>query len=106
MKRHSLLITLLFVFVFSQSYGQNFKARFYDLISKKDTSAQSKLLADWEKTNPDDPELYTAYFNFYVIKSTTEVLDIETTQRGEKSLVLTDPKTHKIAGYINDGGYL
>ena len=68
---------------------------------KKDTIGQEKLLAQWESKKPNDPELYVAYYNFYVQKSMKEIVGLEQKPKGGNSLELKD-STGKIAGYMND----
>ncbi len=87
--------------MFLQAFPQDYKAQFKSL--QNDTSAQSRVLNEWIKAKPDDPELYVAYYNFYVKKSMKEVISLERTQQGNKSLQITDPKTGKIVAYMNDG---
>lgn len=96
----SFIIFCCFSFSF-RGYSQDYSAQFQSL--QNDTAAQSKLLIDWNKTKPDDPELYVAYYNFYVKKSMRELVRLEQTQTGNKSLQITDPKTGKVVGYMNDG---
>ncbi|MCX6146076.1 MAG: tetratricopeptide repeat protein [Candidatus Kapabacteria bacterium] len=87
--------------LFLSAAGQNFKEQFNDLYNKKDTVGEKKLLAQWETKKQNDPELYVAYFNYYVQKSMTEMIGLEHEQKGEHSLQLTD-STGKVAGYMND----
>ena len=46
------------------------------LSENKDTLGQRILLENWEKRSLNDPELYVAYFNYFVEKSRSEVLVI------------------------------
>jgi hypothetical protein len=63
-------LTLIFglTLIFNQATGQTFKKQFNELVSKKDTVEQKKLLEKWEKTDNNDLELFVAYFNYYVNK--------------------------------------
>jgi tetratricopeptide (TPR) repeat protein len=58
---------------------------------------------EWEKAQPQDPDLYVAKFN--LILSEAEVLNVSTkaAQGGEFSI--KDPKTGKEVGSIGGGGY-
>jgi tetratricopeptide (TPR) repeat protein len=91
----------------SQTYGQDFKQQFSDLFSKKDTVGQIKLLQQWEKSKTDDPELYVAYFNYYVMKSMTEQITIGNNPKGENVLQIMDRDSTKKepVGYIYGDTY-
>ncbi|HTE00620.1 MAG TPA: hypothetical protein VK668_15110 [Mucilaginibacter sp.] len=101
MKLKILFLTLILFPCCIQAFSQSFREQFKS--SQNDTAAQSKVLINWNKANPDDPELYVAYYNFYVKKSMREMINLERTQKGEKSFEIKDPKTGKVVGYMNDG---
>jgi len=86
----------------SQTYGQDFKQQFNDLVSKEDIVGQLKLLQKWEKSKNDDPELYVAYFNHYVMKSMTQQITIGNNPKGENILQImnTDSTKKEPVGYI------
>ena len=96
-----IFIIFLSACLYLQAFSQDYKDRFKSI--QNDTAAQSKLLTEWNNTQPDDPELYVAYFNFHVKKSMRELVNLERTQHGDKSLQITDPKTGKVVAYMNDG---
>lgn len=64
------------ILLFNQAAGQTFKQQFYDLVSINDTTGQQQLLEKWQKTDSNDPELFVAYFNHYVIKSKNEIVTL------------------------------
>lgn len=70
----------------SISYGQNFMKQFEELFSKKDTVGQIQLLNNWEKTNSNDPELYVAYYNYYVTRASEEVITLGNDPKGKEAL--------------------
>ena len=43
-------------------------------LEARDTSAARNVILDWEKAFPQDPELYSAYANLYLVKSIKEVV--------------------------------
>ena len=79
----------------SQTYAQDFKQQFSGLVSKKDTVGQLKLLQKWEESKSDDPELYVAYFNHYVMKSMTEQITLGNNPRGKEAFQLMNTDTTK-----------
>ena len=74
MKIH-LLSAVLFLTI-QCVFGQNDLQQFKLLSENKDTLGQRILLENWEKRSLNDPELYVAYFNYFVEKSRSEVLVI------------------------------
>jgi len=61
----------------------------------------------WEKSKTDDPELYVAYFNYYVMKSMTEQITIGNNPKGENVLQIMDRDSTKKepVGYIYGDTY-
>jgi tetratricopeptide (TPR) repeat protein len=90
-------LTLIFglILIFNQATGQTFKKQFNELVSKKDTVEQKKLLEKWEKTDSNDPELFVAYFNYYVNKSRSEIITLGQNPKGENVLQIMDQDTTK-----------
>ncbi len=81
--------------LFNSAIGQTNKQLFNDLVSKKDTVGQLQLLEKWEKTDKDDPELFVAYFNYFVRKSKKEILTLGQNPKGEDVLQIMDQDTTK-----------
>ena len=75
--------------------GQTFNQQFRDLLSKKDTVGQRILLEKWEATNQNDPELYVAYFNYYVQKSRKEIVRLDNNPNGSSALQIMNNDTSK-----------
>lgn len=92
-----LITFLLFglILLSNQVNGQTFKVQFNDLISKKDTVGQQQLLEKWEKADNNDPELFVACFNFYVIKSKKEIVTLGQNPKGKDVLQIMDQDTTK-----------
>ena len=99
-------ITLLFFTMISTLvFGQTNYEKFKTLFKKNDTAKIKSLFADWEKTNPHDPELYTSAINFYFSNSKQEIISLDREQKSKESFQFTD-STGKVAGYINSNlGY-
>ncbi len=107
MKRQVTALIWGLTILLSQTYGQDFKQQFIDLVSKKDTVGQLELLQKWEKTKNNDPELYVAYFNHYVMKSMTEQITLGQSPKGEKvfQIMNTDTTKKEPVGYIYGDTY-
>jgi len=50
-------------------FGQDFQKEFNKYFEAKDTLKQREILAEWEKSNPKDPELFANYFNYFFMGS-------------------------------------
>lgn len=107
MKRQVTALIWGLTLMLSQTHGQDFNQQYNDLVSKKDTVGQLKLLQKWEKTKNDDPELYVAYFNHFVMKSMTEQITLGNNPKGESVLQIMDTDTTKKepVGYIYGDTY-
>ena len=86
---------------FSQTlYSQDFKSQFRTLFDKNDLAGQERLLQNWEKAKPNDPELYVAYFNFYLNKSRKEKLSLTSTPQSKDSLRMTKEDDKNVVAYL------
>jgi tetratricopeptide (TPR) repeat protein len=94
-------ITLLFLTMFSTLvFGQTNYEKFKKLFKNNDTTKIKSLFVEWEKTNPNDPELYTSAINYYFSNSKKEIVSLDRQQKSKESFQFTD-NTGKVAGYIN-----
>jgi tetratricopeptide (TPR) repeat protein len=94
-------ITLLFLTMFSTLvFGQTNYEKFKKLFKNNDTTKIKTLFVEWEKTNPNDPELYTSAINYYFSNSKKEIVSLDRQQKSKESFQFTD-STGKVAGYIN-----
>lgn len=64
-----IILTVILIGLSQIFFGQEFQQDFLKHWKSNDSTALKELLVSWEKTNPDDPELYSSYFNFYFNKS-------------------------------------
>lgn len=79
---------------------QDFQSQFKILFEKNDIAGQEKLLQNWEKTKPDDAELYVSYFNFYLNKSRQETVSLSSTPQSKDALRLTKENDEKVVAYL------
>ncbi len=95
MIKQTAIFILGLTLIFNQANGQTFKKQFNDLASKKDTIGQQQLLQKWEKADSNDPELFVAYFNYYVNKSRNEIITLGQNPKGKDVLQIMDQDTSK-----------
>lgn len=107
MKKHVATVIFGLTLIFNQATAQTYKDQFNDLISKNDTTGQQQLLQKWEQADSNDPELFVAYFNYYVNQSRNEAITLGQNPKGENVLqIMDEDSTQKEpVGYIYDGTY-
>lgn len=105
-KKRTWLI-LGFILLLTQGCGQSYKKQFNELVSKSDTLGQKKLLQKWEQVNSNDPELYVAYFNFYVRKSEKSIVRIDSDgkDKGGYQVMKEDSSVKEPVAYIYGDSY-
>ena len=79
--------------------AQDYQSKFAEYCGSKDTTAQRKLLLEWEESNPNDPELFTSYFNYYFSLSKESMIGIDSKPKGEENLQIMD-STNKVMGFL------
>lgn len=95
MNRPIKFLLLVLTLLFNQVSGQTYKQQFNDLVSKKDSVGQRQLLEKWTKSDSNDPELFVAYFNFFVLKSKNEIITLGQNPKGKDVLKIMDQDTSK-----------
>ncbi len=80
------IILLLPVFL----YSQDFQSDFYKYCEVEDTLKQLETLNDWQDSNPEDPELYVAWFNYYFNAAREEVILMKDEPSDGESIVVKD----------------
>jgi tetratricopeptide (TPR) repeat protein len=75
--KQNITLTIFFSWLFISAAGQNFEQQFIQLYNQQDTLGEAKTLTQWKSTKPNDPELYVAYFNYYVQKSMQKAIEVE-----------------------------
>ena len=91
-----LFLTILTSHLYAQTNYEKFKKLFKD----NDTTKIKTLLIEWEKTNPNDAELYTSAINYYFTYGSKEMMVLSNGQRGKEGFKLTD-STGEIKGMIS-----
>lgn len=90
MKQLCMFAVLFLVITTTVSGQKNYRTKFFELVNKNDTIGSEKLIQEWKKEKPNDPEIYVAYFNLYVKKSMMNVMTIGDNPKGKEALVITD----------------
>ena len=60
-------------------------------------------LQEWEEKEANNPEMYIAYFNYYIIRERFSGISIDNEMKGGTTAIqINDPETGEIVGYINE----
>ncbi len=87
--------------LFNSVSAQNYTQAFNGFLNSNDTTQQFILLKEWEKSNPNDPELYVAYFNYYINKSKSEFIRIGNNPQGEDNIkISSDSAGSRTVGFM------
>ncbi len=99
-----LTLAVIFVAGILFSAYADFKTTYESLLGASKLTELEQHLALWESAEPRNPEMFIAYFNYYLRKGMHDGISIDTYLKDPKNqLAVTDPDTHEIVGYINDG---
>lgn len=99
MMKQAITLTFFLSWLFINAAGQNFEQQFIELYHNKDTLGEAKILSQWKNQKPNDPELYVAYFNYYIQKGTRQAIG---SGMNEKT-VYADNDLKKAFEYVDKG---
>lgn len=89
------------IFITQIVLGQDHKSEFQNALQNNDTVHQLEVLNKWKETKPNDPELFTSYFNYYFLKAKKEGLSISKDQPKGEGFVIED-SLNQVQGYIGN----
>ena len=93
------LLLLFAIFITQVSLGQDYKSDFQKAFQNNDTILQIEVLNKWKEAKPNDPEIFTSFFNYYFQKARKEVVSItKETSKGE-NFVIKD-SLDQVQGYL------
>lgn len=88
MIKKRLAIILSLMLLLNIANGQKLKKQFNELAYQNDTVGMRQVLEKWEEEESSDPELYIAYFNYYYLMSTQEVIALGQNPNGNNAIEL------------------
>ena len=92
---------LIAIFITQISLSQDFKSDFQQAFQNNDTILQIEVLNEWKEARPDDPELFTSFFNYYFLKSRKELVSITKEYNKNENLIIKD-SLGKVQGYVGN----
>lgn len=96
--KHTITIFLLSLAL--STYGQDYQLDFQKLCQDDKRKEILPLLIQWEKDRPNDPEMFIAYFNYYLQESKQELIQLGNEPGQGDNLILSDTATHEPVGYM------
>lgn len=81
---------------------QNWFDKYKKLLNSNDTVALKKCIMQWEKANPESPDVIAAWYNYYIKRAMNNVLQLSTVQPadGKQYMELQNDTTKQTAGYL------
>lgn len=93
------VLTFLLMLFVGIGYAQDYKTEFFTSYNEEDTVKQLEVLTAWEQADPQNAELFTCYFNYYVSKARQELITLTQDEPEGENMVLSD-STGATAGYL------
>lgn len=93
-------LTFLFLLLTIYASGQDQKSKFQNLMKEGREEEVVSLLAKWQNSRPEDPEMFIAHFNYYFHKSKKEVIHMADQPGQGETLTLRDTATNEPVGYM------
>ena len=93
-------------FVALATIGLNAQQKWYDkykkLLNDSDTVALKNCICRWEKAEPKSPDVIAAWYNYYIKRAMTEVLNLSTVKPvdGTQYFELQNDTTKETTGYL------
>jgi len=103
--KHYVLSFSLLLFVVVKAFSQDYNKDFGDRFNANDTAGMHTTLADWKHAKPNDPELYTSYFNYFVVKARSSVMRLDETHGKNKSLEIRDSANQVVGHMYGESSY-
>jgi tetratricopeptide (TPR) repeat protein len=80
---------------YKEKYDKLFKENRYDVLYDH--------IQTWETEESNNPEIYIAYFNYYIFRNRFSGVSIDREIKGSViSIAISDPETGEVVGYNND----
>jgi tetratricopeptide (TPR) repeat protein len=86
-----------------EKYNSVYQETYTALFTEKKYDELYEHLKIWEEHEPDNPEMFIAYFNYFIFREKWSGVSIDRNMKGDgPALSINDPETGETVGYIND----
>ncbi|MDR2729503.1 MAG: tetratricopeptide repeat protein [Treponema sp.] len=87
----------------NNNFDKKYQETYTDLFNADKYDELFAHLQLWENKEPDNPEMFIAYFNYFIFRNKFTGISIDKEQKGSgPSMKITDPQSGEIAGYMNN----
>jgi len=100
MQKKLFILILVALGAFGRTSAQNYTEKFRKLIVEKDSTGVEKLLREWEKSSPRDPEMFIAQYNYFALKSKREVVSLTPEKPKGEGFLLSNTESGEPAGFL------
>lgn len=78
------------------------KSTYLELLQNNKMKELETHLSNWEKSKPNDPEMFIGFFNYYINMARKEniVFGGQNPPKNETMMIISDPKTGEKVGYM------
>ena len=106
------LIIILTNYISIANAQNNWYEKYLSCVNDSDVHAWKAMIEQWEQAEPESPDVYAAWYNYYIKLAMTDVVALTTTapENNQEALQLMD-STGVVAGYMygiesyNDSSY-
>ncbi|OHD17222.1 MAG: hypothetical protein A2Y38_01525 [Spirochaetes bacterium GWB1_59_5] len=100
------LIALLLAMCISTAAFADFRETYLRLLNEGKFTELEQHLTTWQRAESKDPEVYIAWFNYYINRKMKTGMAIDASIDTKKThMIITDPKSGKVVGYLGDKVY-
>ena len=94
------LLTFFLLICASLLSAQDYRSDFQKMLKEGPKEKIPPLLAKWQNSKPEDPEMFIAHFNYYFNESRKEMIGMGTQPGKGQNLTLRDTATNETAGFM------
>jgi len=85
------------------NFDKNYQKTYEDLFKENKYDELLNHLQLWQNKEPNNPEMFIAFFNYFIFRNRFSGISIDKEQKGnEPILEITDQQSGEIVGYMND----
>ena len=87
----------------NSNFDKKYQETYTDLFNAGKYDELFNHLQLWENREPENPEMFIAYFNYFIARDKFSGVSIDTERKGSgPTMEITDSQSGEIVGYLND----
>lgn len=101
MNKKTIITSLLALVALAVNAQNDWYEKYLTCVHDSDVHALKAMIEEWEQAEPESPDVYAAWYNYYIKLSMTEAVALtkDAPEDNQESLQLTD-STGAVAGYM------